>query len=61
MAEAAPIRTVGDLIERLNKFDPDAPVRTQQGLSSEADFIVGVGTIPDMPDTVAIVYMPPRA
>jgi len=59
MPEVVPVRTVGDLIERLQQFDPNAPIRLQQGLSSVADFIVAVGMIPDMPDTVGIVYMPP--
>jgi hypothetical protein len=59
MAEAQPVRTVGDLIERLSNFDPNAPVRLQHALSSGADFVVGVGMIPGMPDTVGIMYMSP--
>ena len=59
MAEVKPVRTVGDLIERLSEFDPHAPVRLQHGLSSVADFVVGVGMIPDMPAAAGIVYMPP--
>jgi hypothetical protein len=53
------MRTVGELIERLGKFDPAAPVRVQHGLSSMPDFIIGVGESPDVPGTVAIVYLPP--
>lgn len=53
------VRTVGELIERLGKFDPTAPVRVQHGLSSTPDFIIGVGESPDVPGTVAIVYLPP--
>lgn len=59
MADVKPIRTVGDLIERLSEFDPYAAIRLQHALSSVADFVVGVGVIPDMPDTVGIMYMPP--
>jgi hypothetical protein len=59
MTEVKPVRTVGDLIERLSEFDPHALVRLQHGLSSVADFVIGVGLIPDIPDTVGIVYMPP--
>ena len=59
MTQGVPIQTVGDLIERLSEFDSTASVRVQQGLSSVADFIIGVGTSPDVPDTVTIVYMPP--
>jgi hypothetical protein len=55
------IRTVGDLIERLSSFDAAAPVRVQHGLSSLPDFIIGVGESPDVPGTVAIVYLPPPA
>jgi hypothetical protein len=55
MAQAAPIRTVGELIERLQAVEPDAPIRLQQALS---DFIVGVGIIPNMPGTIGVVYMP---
>lgn len=61
MTGAAPIRTVGDLIDRLSQFDPDAPVRAQGALALVPDFIVGVGPSPDIPDTVAIVYMAPAA
>jgi hypothetical protein len=53
------VRTVGDLIERLSNFDRTAPVRTQHGLSSLPDFIIGVGESPDVPGVVAIVYLPP--
>ncbi len=53
------VRTVGDLIERLNSFDPTAPVRVQHGLSSLPDFIIGVGESPDVRGVVAIVYLPP--
>lgn len=53
------VRTVGDLIERLSKFDSTAPVRVQHGLRSLPDFIIGVGESPDMPGVVAIVYLPP--
>ena len=53
------VRTVGELIERLGKFDPTASVRVQHGLSSMPDFIIGVGKSPDVPGTVAIVYLPP--
>ena len=59
MAEVKPIRTVGDLIERLSEFDPNAPIRLQHALSSVADFVVGVGMIPGIPGTVGIMYMPP--
>jgi hypothetical protein len=52
------VRTVGELIERLGKFDHAAPVRVQHGLSSMPDFIIGVGESPDVPGTVAIVYLP---
>jgi hypothetical protein len=31
----------------------------QHGLSSVPDFIIGVGESPDVPGTVAIVYLPP--
>jgi hypothetical protein len=53
------VRTVGELIERLGKFDPTTPVRVQHGLSSVPDFIIGVGESPDVPGTVAVVYLPP--
>jgi hypothetical protein len=53
------IRTVGELIERLGKFDPTTQVRVQHGLSSVPDFILGVGESPDVPGVVAIVYLPP--
>jgi hypothetical protein len=53
------VRTVDELIERLGKFDPTTPVRVQHGLSSVPDFIIGVGESPDVPGTVAIVYLPP--
>jgi hypothetical protein len=43
MTQGVPIQAVGDLIERLSEFDSTAPVRVQQGLSSVADFIIGVG------------------
>ena len=59
MAEVKPIRTVGDLIERLSEFDPNAPIRLPRALSSVADFVVGVGMISGMPDTVGVIYMPP--
>jgi hypothetical protein len=55
-----PIQTVGELIERLGEFDPDAPVRMQHGFAAGPEFIMNVGPIPDMPGTVAIIYMPPR-
>lgn len=59
-AGSLPIQTVGELIERLSEFDPDAPVRMQHGLDAGPEFIMNVGLIPDMPGTVAIIYMPPR-
>lgn len=59
MADARPIGTVGDLIERLREFDPSTPVRAQHGLSGTPDFVLGVGWSPDQPEVVAVVYMPP--
>lgn len=53
------VRTVGNLIEQLGKFDSTTPVRVQHGLSSVPDFIIGVGESPDVPGVVAIVYLPP--
>jgi hypothetical protein len=53
------VRTVGDLIEKLGKFDSTAPVRVHHGLSSVPDFIIGVAESPDVPGVVAIVYLPP--
>lgn len=61
MSQGSPIRTVGDLIERLSAFDQNAPIRLQQALASVADFVVGVGIIPEMPGTVGIIYMAPPA
>ena len=52
------VQTVGELIERLGRFDPAAPVRVQHALSSKPNFIIGVGQTPDVPGTVAIVYLP---
>jgi hypothetical protein len=57
-AEAKPIATVGDLIDRLRAFSPDAPIRTQGALAAETDFIVGVGESPNEPGAIAVVYTP---
>jgi hypothetical protein len=38
-----PIQTVGELIERLSEFDPDAPIRIQHGFAAGPEFIMNVG------------------
>jgi hypothetical protein len=53
-----PIVTVGDLIDRLRAFSPDAPIRTQGALTDETDFIIGVGESPNEPGAIAVVYTP---
>jgi hypothetical protein len=61
IAMAEPIRTVGDLIERLREFDSAAPVRTQAGVAGETDFIVSVGESTSESGAIAVVYMPKPA
>jgi hypothetical protein len=57
-AEARPIVTVSDLIDRLQAFNPDAPIRAQGALADKTDFIIGVGESPNELGAIAVVYMP---
>jgi hypothetical protein len=59
VTSAKPIATVRDLISRLADFDADAPIRAQHALAGTADFVMGVGEIPDQPGTIAVIYLPP--
>jgi len=53
-----PIRTVADLIARLQEMDSLAPVVAQHALTDQVDWIVGVGERPTQPGVVAVLYMP---
>jgi len=55
-----PIRTVADLIARLQELDPSAPVVAQHALTDQVDWIVGVGERPTQPGAMAVLYMPGR-
>jgi hypothetical protein len=60
-----PPRTVGQLIERLERFGPDEPVKVQGALAKEAEWILAVSHSPEDPETVVVVYVesvkPPKA
>ena len=53
-----PIRTVADLIARLQELDPSAPVVAQNARTDQVDWIVGVGERPTQPGAMAVVYWP---
>jgi hypothetical protein len=56
-----PPRTVGQLIARLQQFDPDQEVVTANaGDSDHFQWILEVAPIPPAPALVGIIYMPPE-
>jgi len=60
MTTPEPIRTVADLISRLQELEPSAPIVAQAALADQVDWIVGVGERPTQPGAMAVIYMPGR-
>ncbi len=64
MADPDPlgIRTVGDLIARLQTFDADLPIRTADALDGTSDkfeLVFSAGLLPPANDAVAIFHIDP--
>ena len=57
MTEVKSILTVGDLIAKLQEFDPQSPIRVQHGLGSDVHFVVTAGPTPNEPGAIAVIYM----
>jgi hypothetical protein len=56
------ITTVGDLIDRLQEFDRDLPIRTADAHTGNDDnweWILAVGLIPPSREMLGIIYIPP--
>ncbi len=58
------IRTVGDLIDRLQEFNRDMPIRTADsihGTSDKSEFVFAVSLLPPANDAVAVWHLDPNA
>jgi hypothetical protein len=62
--EARQIATVGDLIDRLQAFDRNLPIRTAHAATGDDthwEWIIAVGEIPPSRTMIGVIYMPPPA
>ncbi len=58
------IRTVGDLIDRLQEFNRDMPIRTADsihGTSDKSEFVFAVSLLPPANDAVAVWHLDANA
>jgi hypothetical protein len=61
-SEFQTISTVGDLIDQLQAFDHDLPIRTAHGVTGNDDnweWIISVAPIPPSGTMIGIIYIPP--